>query len=631
MINLQNIRLKRGGKTLFEGLDLTVHAGHRVGVVGRNGAGKSSLFLLLLGRLLPEEGDVKVPRRWVIAHLAQDVEPRPASALDWVMDGDGPLRELQRRVAVAEAAGDHRRQAELYAGLEAIDAYTAETRAARILHGLGFDAEDHRRPFTEFSGGWRIRLNLARTLMCRSDLLLLDEPTNHLDLDATLWLTHWLTRREGTTLVISHDRDFVDRVATDVIHLEGGRARGYRGNYAAFERRRGEELAQRQAMREKQEARAREIRAFVTRFGAKASKARQARSRVKELGRLLRIAPAHVDSPYRFSFPNPEKASNPLLRIEGATLGYPAAPVLAEVELSLQPGQRMALLGRNGAGKSTLLRSLAGEVPLLAGEQERGRYATVGYFAQHTIETLAPGRNGMEHLAALRSGATEQAMRNYLGGWGFSGDMAFVPSASLSGGEKARLALALVAWRRPALLLLDEPTNHLDLEMRHALTLALQDYEGALLLVSHDRHLIENSVDAFLLVAERRLRPYEGTLDEYRDWLLDRAQGSRTEELRTGRRAARTDPAARRREGARKRERTRSLRMTLGTIEQRMEGLRSQLAALSDELADTGTYQRLSNEQVTDLVTRHHRYRTRLERLEDEWMQVSEQIEAAGG
>ena len=631
MIHLQNVRLKRGGTALFEGLDLRVHAGHRAGVVGRNGAGKTSLFLLLLGWLLPEEGDVKVPRRWVIAHLAQDLEPRPVSALDWVMDGDGPLRKLQRGIAAAEAAGDHRRLADLYAGLEAIDAYTAEARAARILHGLGFDAEEQRRLVPDFSGGWRIRLNLARTLMCRSDLLLLDEPTNHLDLDATLWLGHWLVRREGTTLVISHDRDFLDRVATDVLHLEGGRARAYRGNYTAFERRRGEELARRQAMREKQQARAREIRAFVTRFGAKATRARQARSRVKELERMLRIAPAHVDSPFRFSFPNPVKASNPLLRIAGATLGYPEAPVLAEVEVSLRPGQRVALLGRNGAGKSTLLRSLAGELPLLAGEEERGRYATVGYFAQHCIEILAPRRNGMEHLAALRPGATEQAMRNYLGGWGFPGDMAFSPSASLSGGEKARLALALVAWRRPALLLLDEPTNHLDLEMRHALTLALQDYEGALVLVSHDRHLMENSVDAFLLVAGRRLRPYEGTLDDYREWLLDRDDGARVEETRPERRAARPDPAARRREGARKRERTRSLRVTLAAIEERMEGLRSKLSALSDELADTGTYRRLGNEQVTDLVTRHHRYRTRLERLEEEWVQVSEQLEATGG
>ena len=629
MIHLHNIILKRGGRAIFDGMNLTVHAGHRAGIVGRNGIGKSSLFLLLLGRLLPEEGDVKLPRRWVVAHLEQEVALRPVSALDWAMDGDRPLREMQRAIAKAEECGDDRRLAELYAGLEAIDAYTAEARAGRILAGLGFDAEDFARPVAEFSGGWRIRLNLAQTLMCRSDLLLLDEPTNHLDLDATLWLEHWLKHREGTTLVISHDRDFLDRVATDVVHLEGGDARSYRGNYSSFERQRADTLALRQSMHEKQEARVREIRAFVERFRYKASKARQAQSRLKELERMTRSAPAHADSPYRFAFPSPGKMSTPLVQLEAAALGYGGVgTVLEEVRLRLGPGDRVGLLGRNGAGKSTLLRSLAGELPLLGGEEMRGRHAGVGYFAQHTVETLRPDRSGMRHLAELRPDATEQAMRGYLGGWGFPGDMAFHPSASLSGGEKARLALAVVAWRRPALLLLDEPTNHLDLEMRHALTLALQDYEGALVLVSHDRRLIENSVDELMLVAEGRVRTWDGSLDEYRDWLLRRDAAPRRIRSDAGKRP---NSAARRREEARKREQVRPLRDALREIERHIEGLQPEVRALRAELGDADTYRRLNSKQLSDLIARHERSGADLARLETRWVEMSERLDAARG
>ena len=629
MIHLQNIRLKRGDRTIFDGMSLTVHAGHRVGIVGRNGVGKTSLFLLLRGRLLSEEGDVKLPRRWVVAYLEQEIALRPVSALDWTMDGDRPLRDTQRAIEKAEACGGDRRLAELYARLEAIDAYTAEARAGRILAGLGFDAGDFSRPVGEFSGGWRIRLNLAQTLMCRSDLLLLDEPTNHLDLDATLWLEHWLKDRDGTTLVISHDRDFLDRVATDVVHLEGGKAQSYRGNYRSFERQRADTLALRRSTHAKQQARVREIRAFVDRFRYKASKARQAQSRLKELERMAQSAPAHVDSPYRFSFPSPGKMSTPLVQLEGAALGYPgAAPVLADVYLRLGPGDRVGLLGRNGAGKSTLLRGLAGELSLLGGEERRGRHAAVGYFAQHTVETLHPRESGMRHLAALRPEATEQAMRDYLGGWGFPGDMAFHPSASLSGGEKARLALAVVAWRRPALLLLDEPTNHLDLDMRQALTHALQDYEGALVIVSHDRRLIENSVDEFKLVADGSLRAWDGTLDEYRDWLLRRDR-----EPRRGRPDSRAQPsaAARRREEARRREQVRPLRNALREIERRIAGLEPEVRALREELADARTYRRLSGEQLSELITRHERSRVCLAGLESQWVEMCERLEAETG
>ena len=626
MIQLSNITLKRGAAALFTGLDLAVHAGQRAGVVGRNGVGKTSLFLLLRGRLLPEEGDVRVPRSWTIAHLAQETEASRSTALDWTMDGDRPLRAVERAIEAATANGDDGRLGALYAELEAIDGYTAQARAGRILDGLGFDREDLARPVADFSGGWRIRLNLAQTLMCRSDLLLLDEPTNHLDLDAVMWLEQWLVRREGTSLIISHDRDFLDRTATDIVHLENGRARAYRGGYSSFERQRGERLATERATYEKQQRRAREIRAFVTRFGAKASKARQARSRVKELERLAQAAPAHADSSYRFSFPDPEKVSNPLLLIDDAGFGYGGAPVISGVSLTLQPGDRIGLLGRNGAGKSTLMRGVAGELSVTAGHLERGRNASVGYFAQHTMESLVAAKSPKDHLSGVDPRVPDQAIRNYLGGWGFSGDAVFAPSGLLSGGEKARLALALVAWRRPAVLLLDEPTNHLDLDMRHALTVALQSYGGALVVVSHDRHLLGSTVDELFLVANGQVAPYDGTLDEYRDWLLGRDDPSSPEGAR---RPPRDTAAERRRAGAKARARLKPLRDELHAIEAAIEEEQSKLDSVNAALADPEAYRRLSNEEVTDLVVRHKRYRARVERLETKWVAVSERLESA--
>ena len=656
MIRVRSVVLKRGSKTLFTGLDLTVHAGQRVGVVGRNGVGKSSLFLLLRGRLPPEEGDVQLPRDWTIAHLDQETRPGPASALDWTMDGDRPLRAVRRRIEAAESEGAHDRLAPLHAELEAIGGYTAEARAGQILHGLGFGREDFGRAAADFSGGWRIRLGLARTLMCRSDLLLLDEPTNHLDLDAVIWLEQWLLRRAGTALLISHDRDFLDRTATHVAHLEDGRARVWRGGYTAFELQRAERTAHERAAYEKQQRRVREIEAFVDRFRAKATKARQAQSRMKELARLVRAAPAHAASPYRFSFPNPEKVSDPLLRLQDATLGYgdrgdegaedervredEGSPVLAGVCLTLRPGARVGLLGKNGAGKTTLMRALAGGLPLLAGHRECGWNAPAGYFAQHTMETLVRSMSPMELLAAADGSGSGrgvngpaagagapvggQAMRDYLGGWGFPGDAAFDRSAFLSGGEKARLALALIAWRKPALLLLDEPTNHLDLDMRHALTVALQAYEGALVLISHDRHLLANTVDELLLVADGRVTPWDGTIDDYREWLLGRDGVSSTAP-----REERDDAAARRREAALRRERAKPLKDALRAIEAQLAELQAQLAAVGAQLADAGIYARLSSAEVTDLITRHKRYRAQVERLEEEWLAVSEKLEAA--
>ncbi|MBS0395949.1 MAG: ATP-binding cassette domain-containing protein, partial [Proteobacteria bacterium] len=499
MLSLRNVTLRRGPRALIEGATLTLHAGEKVGVVGANGAGKSSLFALLLGELGADAGDVTVQAGYVLASVAQEVAPERRAAVEFVLDGDRELRAVEGELAAAEAAHDGARVGALHARLEALDGYAARSRAARLLAGLGFDAAAIERPVAEYSGGWQRRLALARALMARSDILLLDEPTNHLDLDAVLWLEEWLRAYPGTLLVIAHDRDFLDRVVNRIVSLEGGRLESYAGNYSDFELRRAERLAQQQSAYERQQREVRHVMDFVTRFKAKASKARQAQSRLKQLERLERIAPAHVDSPFEFAFATPARLPRPLLVLEDAAAGYDGRAVLAGVTLSLAPGDRVGLLGRNGAGKSTLTRLLAGAAAPLAGRRTPAQDLAVGYFAQHQLEQLDPAASPLQHVRRLEGAAlaraTEQEQRTFLGGFGFAGERVFEPVAPFSGGEKARLVLALIVARRPNLLLLDEPTNHLDLEMRHALAMALQDFAGAIVLVSHDRYLLRVVAD----------------------------------------------------------------------------------------------------------------------------------------
>jgi len=522
MLQLRNVELRRGTRRLLEDADLTVYPGQKLGLVGANGCGKSSLFALIMGELHPDAGEVLVPAGWEIAHVAQQTPSGDQPAIELVMDGDRELRQVQHDLAVAEAAGDGLRQGELHARLEAIGGYTAESRAARLLHGLGFSPGEERRPVDSWSGGWRMRLGLARTLMCRSDLLLLDEPTNHLDLDAVIWLESWLRAYPGTLILISHDRDFLDAIVRQVAHIEQGRLNYYTGNYTAFEALRAERLSQRQAAFVRQQQEIARIQGFVERFRAKATKARQAQSRLKALERMEHIAPAHVDSPFHFAFRAPPSLPRPLLTLEGGRAGYGERLVLDRIKLDLVPGDRVGLLGPNGAGKSTLIKVLAGRLPLLAGEQRQAQGLRIGYFAQHQMDQLRPDESPLKHLQRLAPEATEQVLRDYLGGFDFAGDKALEPVAPFSGGEKARLALALVIWGRPNLLLLDEPTNHLDLEMREALSEALQDYEGALVVVSHDRHLLRVTVDQLLLVDGGREAPFDGDLDDYPAWLLRR-------------------------------------------------------------------------------------------------------------
>ena len=519
MITLNEISLLRSGKILLEDASAIIHSGQHVGLVGANGSGKSSLLAMLTGGLHPDKGNLSFDVGRGLAHMAQEILALDRNSVEYVLDGDEQLRKIERQITIAETSEKHEHLAEFHEQLLQADGYTARSRAEQLLHGLGFNHQELQKNVKDFSGGWRMRLNLARTLMSPSDVMLLDEPTNHLDLDAIVWLENYLKRYPGTLLIISHDRDFLDAVTNNTLHIEHQTLNHYRGNYSAFEKMRSERLQQQQAAFEKQQKQRAHMESFVERFRAKATKAKQAQSRLKALAKLEDIAPAHVDSPFSFRFPEADKMSSPLLTLENAQLGYENNPMLT-VKLSILPGSRIGLLGANGAGKSTLIRSLAGELPLISGQVHEGEHLRIGYFAQHQLESLDSKASPILHLQRLSPDAREQELRNFLGGFGFHGEKATDVIEGFSGGEKARLALAVIGWQKPNLLLLDEPTNHLDLDMRLALTLALQTFEGAMILVSHDRNLIKSTTDELFLVHDDRMEEYAGDLDDYSDWLM---------------------------------------------------------------------------------------------------------------
>jgi ATP-binding cassette subfamily F protein 3 len=624
MLQVTELSLRRGPRLLLAGATLTIYPGQKVGLVGPNGCGKSSLFALLRGELHADAGEVSIPPGWELAHVAQQTPHGDDPAIEFVLDGDRELREVQAALAIADAAGDGLRHGELAGRLEAIDGYGAESRASRLLHGLGFLPGEERRPVNSYSGGWRMRLALARTLMCRSDLLLLDEPTNHLDLDAVIWLEGWLKAYRGTLILISHDRDFLDAVVSHILHLDQQRLTLYTGNYSAFERQRAERLAQQQAAYERQQREVAHIHRFVERFRAKATKARQAQSRLKALERMELIAPAHVDSPFRFGFEPPLHLPHPLLRLEGIQAGYAGRPILERVSLTLTPGDRIGLLGANGAGKSTLVKVLAGELSPTAGRRETAQDLRIGYFAQHQLDQLRPDESPLRHLQRLDPKATEQALRDYLGGFGFDGDRALGPVAPLSGGEKARLVLALLIRQRPNLLLLDEPTNHLDLEMRHALAEALQEFEGAMILVSHDRHLLRVTVDTLLLVDGGSVQPFDGELDDYPAWLAardpdvidlggaDRQGGQRRQQ---------------RRDKAEQRRALQPLRSRLKTLEQDLERLEGRRQELDHTLAAPDLYAPEAKPRLLALLEEQRRIGAELGVTESEWLTLGEELE----
>jgi len=647
MLSFTDVTIRRGPRVLFSGASFGLFRGEKVGITGENGSGKSSLLALVRGELQPDAGTFEMPSSLAVAHVSQELLATDRPAIEFVLDGDAELRTIERAIAKAEERNDGARLGELYAHYAAAGGYDARSRAGRLMHGLGFSSADETRPVSAFSGGWRVRLNVAQALMCRSDLLLLDEPTNHLDLDAILWLETWLREYPGTLLLIAHDREFLDRIVDRVVNLEHGKARAYRGNYSAFEEQRASELAEQSALFTRQQREIRHMESFVERFRAKASKARQAQSRLKALERMQRIAPAHVDSPFEFSFAPPAKLPRPLLALTAQAVGYAGPPVLEHISLSLSPGDRVALLGRNGAGKSTLMKLLAGELPPLSGERAEARDLRIGYFAQHQLEQLAVQESPLQNLrrvgADAAARATEQELRDFLAGFGFRGDRVFEPVAPFSGGEKARLVLALVTFLRPNLLLLDEPTNHLDLEMRQALAVALQDYAGAVVLVSHDRHLLRTVADELHIVHAGRAQPFEGDLEDYAQWLTDAHQAD------TDRTAAAADdptPQAgeagserevqtaearkqRKREDAQRRNRLSPLKAEVTRCEQELDRLARETADLQARLADPALYLDDGRERLRELLKRQGELARATEQTEAAWLEASEQLEAA--
>ena len=646
MIRFQQVSLMRGTKALFESADLTLNPGEKVGLVGANGAGKSSLFGLLRGELHADQGDAGFPSTWRVAYVAQETPALDRCALDYAIDGDATLRRLEAELAALESqpesAANGHRIGELHAALADADAYTVRSRAEQLLTGLGFTQEQMGQPVASFSGGWRMRLNLAQALMCPSDLLLLDEPTNHLDLDAIIWLEDWLKRYAGTLVVISHDRDFLDGVVNVIVHIDERKLKRYSGNYSAFERQRAAQLILTQGMIEKQQRERAHLQSFIDRFKAKATKARQAQSRMKALSKMEELAPLRAAAEFSFTFREPQNAPNPLLVMEDVNAGYRVEnpethavtekTIVSRITFSMQAGQRIGLLGINGAGKSTLIKTIAGELAPLSGDARFGKGLAIGYFAQHQVEMLRHDESPLWHLARIAPDVREQELRNFLGGFNFPGNMVTSPIAPFSGGEKARLALALIVWQRPNLLLLDEPTNHLDLETREALTEALAQFEGTLLLVSHDRHLLRATTDEFLIVADGRLTPFDGDLDDYRDWLFKTKLANREAQASAQKEASgTTDRREQKRIDAQDRQRLSALKKP---IENRIRKLEQQIAAATEKkagldarLADSSIYEAGKKDELKALLTEQAACAQSLEQLEMEWLEQQEALE----
>ncbi|MDR2875998.1 MAG: ATP-binding cassette domain-containing protein [Methylobacillus sp.] len=625
MILLRNLSYGRGGALLVSDAGLQLHPGWKIGLVGANGCGKSSFFALLRGELHQESGDLEIPAAWVAAHVGQETPALPQAALEFVLDGDEELRRIEHALVTTEAAHDGEKIGALHARYAEIGGYAAKARAAELMDGLGFSHGDLARPVAEFSGGWRARLNLGRALMCRSDLLLLDEPTNHLDLDAVIWLEGWLKRYLGTLLLISHDRDFLDAVTGHILHFDQGRLKLYSGNYTAFERARAEQLALQQAMREKQQREVAHLRSYIDRFRAQATKARQAQSRIKALARMEEVAAAHVDTPFTFGFREPLAMPDTLLELRDAAAGYGEKTVIANVNLVIRPGERIALLGRNGAGKSTLMKTLAGALTPLRGTRREGKGLQIGYFAQHQVEALRPEESPLQHLLRLDTTTREQDHRNFLGSFDFRGDMANAPCGAFSGGEKSRLALALLIWQRPNLLLLDEPTNHLDLEMREALTLALQETDAAVVLVSHDRHLLRTTADRLHLVDAGKMTPFDGDLDDYANWLTEqRAAAATPDENKTARKEAREAAEKTRQQLLSQR---RPLVKEAEKLEKLLPGWQQEKHQLDERLSDPALYTAPDRTLLESLLKRQAQLATEIENAETRWLEIQETLE----
>ena len=626
MIEIKNLTLQRGLKVLLDQAALSLAPGRRVGLIGKNGSGKSSLFALLKGEITADKGDVSIPKHWKTAAVAQETPALDISALDYVLQGDGELQLFQTALHEAEAKNDGMKQAEYHAKLEEIDAYSAPARAAKLLSGLGFSQEEHGRPVKSFSGGWRMRLNLAQALMCRADLLLLDEPTNHLDLETVLWLENHLSGLPCTQIIISHDRDFLNATTTQTVELSDQKLTLYGGNYDFYQAERARRLAQQQAAYLKQQAQIKHLQSFIDRFKAKATKAVQAQSRMKALDKLERIAPAHFDSGFSFEFDSPAHLPNPLLQLDKADLGYGGEPVLHGIDLSLESGARYGLLGVNGSGKSTFIKTLAGELNVLSGRIVRSDKLNIGYFAQHQLDTLRPDQSPLWHIQKLSPDVREQEIRNFLGSFNFIGDAALQKTEPFSGGEKARLALAMIVWQKPNLLLLDEPTNHLDLDMRHALTLALQSFQGALIVVSHDRSLLEATTDSFLLIEQGRLKTFDGDLEDYRRYRLAQENAAAP---------AASSQSQNRKDAKRVEAQIRQEKARLGKpLQQKISQAEKEIAALSEIqtaceafLAQEDAYSDANKAKLQQTLAQLAETKVKLEKQEENWLAWQEELE----
>jgi ATPase components of ABC transporters with duplicated ATPase domains len=628
MIEIKNLILQRGTKVLLNQATATINPRQRVGLIGKNGAGKSSLFALIKGELSPDGGDCVIPKSWKLAAVAQETPALDISALDYVLQGDTELQHFQAALNAAEAQNNGNQIAELHAKLDEIDAYTAPARASKLLSGLGFSQEEHAKPVKAFSGGWRMRLNLAQALMCRADLLLLDEPTNHLDLETVLWLEQHLANLPCTQIIISHDRDFLNATTTQTLELASQKLHSYGGNYDFYLKERAQRLANQQAAYVKQQAHIKHLQSFIDRFKAKATKATQAQSRVKALSKLELIAPAHLDSEFSFGFEQPTHLPNPLLKLEALDLGYGDDVILKNINLSLENGARLGLLGVNGSGKSTFIKALSGSLKPLNGQIIKSDKLNIGYFAQHQLDTLRDDQNPIWHIQQLSPDAKEQDIRNFLGGFNFVGDMATQKIEPFSGGEKARLALAMLVWQKPNLLLLDEPTNHLDLDMRHALTVALQSFQGAMILVSHDRSLIEATTDQFWLIYSGKLQEFDGDLNDYRAWRLAQEQMINAP-MQSAQSQNRKDikrlEAQIRQERA---KRTKSIVQKIDKAEKEMAVLQTQQKECDNFLAQEHAYLPENKSQLQERLAQATEIKVKLLKLEEDWLQWQEDLEA---
>ena len=628
MLEIKDITLQRGLKVLLDQANATIHPRQRVGLIGKNGTGKSSLFALIKGEINQEKGELSLPQHWQIASVAQETPALSISAIDYVLQGDTKLQQLHSKLAQAEAENDGVKMAHLHSCLDEIEAYTAPARAAKLLNGLGFEQQQYSRPVSSFSGGWRMRLNLAQALMCRADLLLLDEPTNHLDLETVLWLENYLQNLPCTQIIISHDRDFLNKICTHTLELNQQKLHFYGGNYDFYLNERAVRLANQQAAYQKQQTQIKHLQSFIDRFKAKASKATQAQSRIKALDRLEKIAPAHIDNEFNFEFVAPVHLPNPLLRLDKVALGYGNEKIIQYIDFSIENGARLGLLGINGSGKSTLIKAIAGELMPLNGQIIRSDKLNIGYFAQHQLEVLRDDCSAVWHIQKLSPDAKESDIRHFLGGFLFTGDKAIEAIAPFSGGEKARLALAMLVWQKPNLLLLDEPTNHLDLDMRHALTMALQSFAGAMILVSHDRSLIEATTDQFLLINQGKLQLFEGDLNDYRAWRLAQ-EVENNSNISSNQSMNRKD--TKRQEAQMRQERTRKTRpimQKITSIEERMTQYQSLQQECDDFLSQECAYFPENKSRLQEILAQATTVKVKLSQLEEEWLMAQEDLEA---